>query len=319
MDEFDLIRRYFTRPPDDDAVLLGVGDDGALLRPEPGFDLICAVDTLVEDVHFPATLGASDVAYRSVAVNVSDIAAMGGQPKWMLLSLTLPESDASWLADFSRGLFEAARSYSTALVGGDTTRGRQLTISIHLLGVVPAGQALTRSGARCGDDIWITGSVGDAAAGLRLMSRQLPGNDDVVLLRQRFARPSVRVRLATAIGRVATAAIDVSDGLFADLGKLLDASAAGASLDLDRLPLSTSLRRLYSGDARDLALGGGDDYELCFTAAAEHAETIEAAAVDTATPVTKIGTVTASKRITCLAGGVPVEIADRGYRHFAES
>ena len=318
MDEFELIQRYFTRSTDDDSVRQGVGDDGAVLRPEAGHDLVSVVDAMVADVHFPSTLAAADVGFRIVAVNLSDIAAMGAVPKWMLLSLTLPESDEAWLEAFSSGLFEASRDYAVTLVGGDTTRGSELVVSVHMLGSVPAEAALKRRGARPGDEVWITGSTGDAAAGLRLMARVPPGNADAEFLRRRFTRPDARVGFGTAIRGIASSAIDISDGLYADLGKLLRASSVGATLELDEIPISASLRHLFSGEALRLALTGGDDYELCFTVGADKARRLLRVAEESATPVTRIGVVTDVPGISCRSGNDIVSFDDSGFRHFGE-
>ena len=199
MDEFELIDRYFSRPSADEAVAIGVGDDGAVLTPATGYQLVSVVDTLVEAVHFPRSLDPGDVGFRAVAVNVSDIAAMGAEPRWMLLSLTLADAEAAWIAGFADGLFEAAEQFSIALVGGDTTSGTQRVIGIHLLGEVREGQAITRSGAVAGDDIWVSGTLGDAAAGLRLGDSRRFDDDKDFLLR-RFRRPEPRLALALKSG-----------------------------------------------------------------------------------------------------------------------
>lgn len=265
--EFELIEKYLSRLGGQrDDVVLGVGDDAALLRPPPGLELAWAVDTIVEGVHFPVGLEAADVGHRVLAVNLSDMAAMGAQPAWALLALTLPDADEEWLRGFARGLHDLAREHGTAIVGGDMTAGpRSATLTI--VGFVPAGQALRRDGARAGDEVWISGTPGDAAAGLAALDGVLQAPAAVLApLIERFRRPQPRVTLGLVLRGVATACIDVSDGLAADLGKLCAASRVAASLDTTGLPLSAAMRGAADpARARRLALTGGDDYELLFT------------------------------------------------------
>jgi thiamine-monophosphate kinase len=317
MDEFELIRQFFSHSALDHNVRLGVGDDGAVLVPEPGRDIIAVVDTVVDSVHFPSDLDAADIGYRVMAVNLSDIAAMGGRPRWATLAITLASANATWLKQFSAGLFAAAEEFGVALVGGDTTRGQQLVISVQVLGDVPAKRAITRGGARTGDDIYVSGTLGDAAAGLRLL--QQGGKDGPARLLNRFRRPVARVGLGQALVGLATAAIDVSDGLIGDLGKLLEASASAAIIEISNVPLSTELQAAF-GDkqALQIALTGGDDYELCFTADPCNAETLQQLATSQDLLLTKIGVIGSGKGLQCLREGQPVEIADPGYRHFSE-
>jgi len=225
MDEFEIIRHYFERAVSDDSIRVGIGDDGAVLRPDAGRDLVTVIDTLVSEVHFPRTLSPADIGYRSVAVNLSDIAAMAGRPRWMLLALTLSDSDPSWLASFSSGLFAAAEEFDLTLVGGDTTRWQETAISIQITGDVVVDKALTRSGANPGDSIYVTGTPGDASAGLAVLQSGAPRSRDVDYLIKRFARPNARVAIGQEIAEHASAAIDLSDGLFTDIEKLLTASA----------------------------------------------------------------------------------------------
>jgi len=279
--EFALIDRYFrdlgiTR----DDVLLGVGDDGALLRPPPGFDLVAVSDTLVEGVHFPAGAAARSVGHRALAVNLSDIAAMGAVPAWSLLALTLPSVDERWLEEFAAGFGALAREHQVALVGGDTTRG-PLMLGVQVLGFVPQGQGLRRTGGKPGDLLCVSGTPGEAAAGLALLqqtidlpeaSRATPALEQAAQqLRRRFEFPTPRLALGAALRDLASACIDVSDGLLGDAGKLAAASGCTAIVDLDRLPHSTALSALVAAQclsepaALRCAVAGGDDYELVFS------------------------------------------------------
>ena len=234
MDEFELIRRYFLRQTESPQVVTGIGDDGAVLRPPAGKELVSVIDTLVAGTHFPKSLSAEDVGYRVVAVNLSDIAAMGATPRWMTLALTLVNAQPDWLERFAGGLHEAAAEWGVQLVGGDTTRGDNLVVSVQMTGDVEPGHAIHRSGARPGDTVFVTGNLGDAAAGLQ----QLSGDARDAYLVSRFSRPTARVQAGIALAGSASAAIDISDGLVADLSKMLEASGVGAEIDIDQLPLS---------------------------------------------------------------------------------
>ncbi len=306
MDEFALIRRYFDRAIQATGVRTGIGDDGAVLIPTPGNELVTVMDTLVEDVHFPSGSNPADIGYRAVAVNLSDIAAMGATPRWMTLALSLPSANEEWLELFSEGMFAAAAEYDVALVGGDTTHANQIVATVQITGEVAAGDAILRSGARGGDTVYVTGTVGDAAAGLY----GLINGEAVRELANRFARPSARVSYGQSLVGVATAAIDVSDGLFADLGRLLTASGVGAEIDISQLPISTALAENFAVERqRSFALGGGDDYELCFTAAGKVPE-------PGVMPLTAIGAVTETPGLVCKLDGDIVPFDDSGYRHF---
>jgi thiamine-monophosphate kinase len=316
VDEFEIIRRYFERETPAADVRVGVGADGAILIPSPDRDLITVVDTLVAGIHFPETLAAADIGYRSVAVNLSDVAAMGARPRWMTLALTLAEPDSSWLEEFSRGLFEAADQHELALVGGDTTRGSDTVVSIQIIADVAAGTAMTRDGAEPGDSIFVTGTLGDAAAGLSILQGGLARSDDVDFLIRRFARPDARVEAGAAIAAVAHAAIDLSDGLFADLGKLLAASEVSGTLELADIPLSSPMSSLMAeNDAMRFALGGGDDYELCFAARIADAD-IGAIAERAGVSITRIGRVDEGDGLRCTRNGDDYPYRDDGYRHF---
>ena len=305
MDEFDLIRRFFSRDAEAAGTVVGVGDDGAVLQPTPGTQQIQVTDTLVEGVHFPANIGAADIGYRSVAVNLSDIAAMGARPRWMTLALTLWDKDEKWVEAFAGGLFEAAAEHGVSLVGGDTTQGDSVVITVHVSGEVEEGAAILRSGAKAGDTVYVTGTVGDAGAGLELLRE---GVDDDELVR-RFLRPTARITQGLQISGRAHSAIDVSDGLVADLRKLLDASGVGAEIEIEKVPLSAALQaRFDTASAMRFALMGGDDYELCFTAPADAVAGIE--------NITAIGTVTENQELVCRNAGEIVEVDVSGYRHF---
>ncbi len=320
MDEFELIRRYFVRSGRDPSIVLGIGDDGAIVRPDTDRDLVIVIDTMVEGVHFPAGLDPSDIGYRAVAVNLSDIAAMAARPRWMTLALTLAADDAGWLDRFSRGLFEAADEFSIALIGGDTTRGDQTVITVQISGDVIPSKALRRSGAKAGDEMYVTGTPGDAAAGLALWQSNNVRNENQRRLLRRFARPAPRVALARELAAHASAAIDVSDGLFADIEKLLVASGTGGVIELDLLPLSPPLVAVHGREsAIELALGGGDDYEIVFTAAAAQARVISELAKKFSVMVTRIGTVTRGDALQCLRAGKAIAYRHAGYRHFAEA
>ena len=307
MDEFELIRRFFSRHSDSPLVVAGVGDDGAVIQPAAGRELVTVIDTMVAGTHFPVDMDAGDIGYRIVAVNLSDIAAMGAVPRWMTLALTLVEADPEWLDEFAAGLYEAAGEWDVVLAGGDTTKGNQLVTSIQMSGDLAPGTALYRSGAKAGDTIYVTGTLGDAAAGLSRLS-EVPCRN---YLARRFARPTARVAVGSALAGIAHAAIDVSDGLVADLAKVLEASRAGAELELHHLPLSQELLDAVGREqALQHAMGGGDDYELCFTLP----ESLLPA--DIASEVTAIGRITAETGLVCRDGDSVVPFDDTGYRHF---
>lgn len=270
-----IIERYFrdcgARRAD---VPLGVGDDAAVLDCPAGMQLVAAVDTLVSGVHFLPHFPPASTGHRALAVNLSDIAAMGGQPAWALLALTLPAADESWLAAFAAGLGALARKHDVALVGGDTTSG-PLCITVQIMGHVPRSAALSRSGARPGHVLFVSGTPGDAAAGLALEKGQLAGvaSDAAAHLRERFLFPTPRVTLGQRLRAYASACIDVSDGLLGDAGKMAEASGCGVAVAYEQLPLSTQLVAA-AGDARarEFALTGGDDYELCFAVPPDRVE-----------------------------------------------
>lgn len=292
LSEFDLIRQYFTRVNHDDArIALGVGDDCALINPTPGRQLAISSDMLVEGRHFFAGADPFALGHKCLAVNLSDLAAMGAKPFAFTLALALPEANAAWLQAFSRGLLSLADQYGCHLVGGDTTKG-PLTICITIWGEILPGQALRRDRAKVGDDIWVSGSLGDARLALEgyLQEVQLASTElEIAATRMHQPTPRIELGLALAAENLAHAALDVSDGLAGDLGHILTRSQVGASLFLDRLPTGEVLQRQSRDLRRAFTLSGGDDYELCFTAPRAHREKILTAGSTSATPVTRIG------------------------------
>jgi thiamine-monophosphate kinase len=317
--EFALISRYFdfARPRAD--VVLGIGDDGAIVAPPPGRQLVMSIDTLQAGVHFHADGNAEDIGWKCVAVNLSDLAAMGATPHWLLLSLSLPAIDHDWLQAFSRGLRAACEQYDAALIGGDTVRG-PLGITIQATGSVDPACLLRRDAARAGDVICVTGTLGDAACALL----HYPALERDNWLYRRLYRPLPRVEFGRRLAQFAHCAIDVSDGLLADLGHVLDASGVGAELDIELLPISSVLREACIGDliieAQLRALTGGDDYELCFTMPPAALAGVMQLAEELEVPVTCIGRVRAGTGVE-LVGAMPA-LRDRlaaqaaGYDHF---
>jgi thiamine-monophosphate kinase len=266
LNEFELITRYFARQPvARPDVALGIGDDAAILDVPHGQQLVVSTDMLVAGVHFPENTDAVSIGHKSLAANLSDLAAMGATPAWYTLNLSLPQADTGWLEGFCQGMFTLALKHNVALVGGDTTRG-PLTIGIQIMGLVPHGQALKRAGARSGDRIYVTGLLGEAALGLRVAQGQLKLPDEYLAnVLTQFNRPMPRVSVGLWLRGLASACIDISDGLAADLGHILAASAVGARIHLKRLPLSPAYDAAFEQVGWQAALAGGDDYELCFT------------------------------------------------------
>ncbi|MBN8717303.1 MAG: thiamine-phosphate kinase [Stenotrophomonas sp.] len=308
--EFDLIARIRRRATVRGDVLLGIGDDCALLAPPPGMQLAVTMDTLNAGVHFPADTAPADIGWKALAVNLSDLAAMGAQPAWCTLALSLPQADATWLEAFCDGFFALAQQHGIALVGGDTTRG-PLSIGIAAHGFVEPGMALRRDGARAGDEVWVSGTLGDAAGAL---AQWQAGAAIAPPLRARLDRPTPRVALGRALRGIASACIDVSDGLLADLAHITRASGVGADIEADALPASDALRETFAIDAmRRLQATGGDDYELCFTAPASRREAVQALAARLRLPLARIGRIVAGNGVHCAGLGPVVP----GYQHFA--
>ena len=316
--EFDLIARIRARAlqagaarPD---VVLGIGDDAAVLQVPADCLLVVATDTLNDGVHFPIDTAPADLGWKSLAVNLSDLAAMGAQPAWCTLSLSMHEADADWVDAFLDGFLGIATAHGVALVGGDTTRG-PLSVSVTVHGFADFGHALRRSGALVDDDLWVSGTLGDAAAAL---SQWRAGGATEPALRRRLDRPDPRVATGRALARIAHACIDVSDGLLADVGHLCAASAVGARIDIDALPASQTMQAMFTDETRRvLQAAGGDDYELCFAAAPSRREAIAAIAGDTGVPLTRIGRVIAGSDVLSFdRDGDAWQPPRRGFDHF---
>ncbi len=306
--EFDLINRFFKQQfPTRKDVVLGIGDDAALCTAPAGMQLVMAIDTLVEAVHFPINTKPEDIAYKALAVNLSDLAAMGATPAWMTLALTCPKVDESWLARFSQGLLDLATAADVSLIGGDTTRG-SLTVTIQVTGFVKS--ALLRSAAQPGDGIYVTGTLGDAGLGLAAIEKRIRLAPEMQnYAESRLNKPTARIYEGKKLTGIANAAIDISDGLLADLNHILTASKVGASLNVDTLPLSKALQSINRATALDFALTAGDDYELCFTVPANNKLSIAA---------TRIGTIEKQLGLRCLdKDGQTFTSKISGYQHFS--
>jgi thiamine-monophosphate kinase len=303
--EFDLISRHFTRPAAN--AVLGVGDDCALVDVTNGMDLTVSTDTMVSGTHFFPDVDPEHLGHKALAVNLSDIAAMGAMPYWAMLALTVPNVDHAWLAAFAKGFFDLAAEYNVSLIGGDTTRG-PLTLTVTIMGEVPAGAALRRSGAKAGNDVWVSGNVGDAALAVahrhgKLVLTESDYHEAVM----RLYEPTPRVALGQALRGMATAAIDISDGLLADLGHICRLSGVGATVELAQIPVSSIGAKHAGTDAgRTAIVAGGDDYELCFTAPANSRDSIAELTDVLGVPLTRIGQIKRGKGVSLLgADGKP--------------
>ncbi len=321
--EFDIIHRYFTRPPK--RALLGVGDDAAIIACQTGMSLAVSADTLVADHHFFAQTDSASLGHKALAVNLSDMAAMGATPLWVMLSLTLTEAlaqDDTWLRAFSNGFFALADQFEVELIGGDTTRG-PLSISVQIMGEIQHDRALKRSAAIPGDDIWISGELGGAALALAYLQHKIaltPQEAQTCL--NRLDKPTPRVNLGQHLQKLAHSAIDISDGLLADLGHILQASAVGAIINFERIPCDDTLRKLMAEHpghklAMNCLLAGGDDYELCFTAAADSHEALVQLSQQDNIRLSCIGKIIAGNDLTVLtSAGTPVYYEKKGHDHF---
>jgi thiamine-monophosphate kinase len=331
--EFELIDRFFRRRAENTenaadgenarGTVVGIGDDAALLAPTPGHQLAASVDMLVAGRHFFADVNPEALGHKTLAVNLSDMAAMGATPRWALLAGALPDANPQWLGAFARGLFALAAAHDVDLVGGDTTRG-PLNLCLTILGEVPAGKALLRSGARAGDSIWVSGALGDASLFLAHRAVRLALSDaEAATCENSLLLPVPRVALGTRLRGLASAAIDVSDGLVGDLGHILETSRVGATIDLPAIPRSKALdRQLAKPEAHDVALecllAGGDDYELCFTAAPAHDRQIAAVASELGLQLCRIGIIGGAPGLIVRdSSGRPIAQLPRAYDHFA--
>jgi thiamine-monophosphate kinase len=324
--EFELIERFFRRPASSAGnargIALGIGDDAALLAPTPGNQLAASVDMLVSGRHFFANVEPEALGHKVLAVNLSDMAAMGATPRWALLAGALPDADAQWLKGFARGFFALATAHGVDLVGGDTTRG-PLNLCVTLLGEVPAGKALLRSGAHAGDSVWLSGALGDASLALAHHGgRVVLTADEAAGCWNALLRPAPRVALGVKLRGLASAAIDVSDGLVGDLGHVLEASKVGAVLELAAIPRSKALDRQLASSAHDVALrcllAGGDDYELCFTAAPSQDRRVVALAIELGLELRRVGTIAAEPGLVVQdSSGRPLAPLPQAYDHFA--
>lgn len=318
--EFELIGKYFAKLGAERAdVRVGVGDDGAVLAPPASRDLVVVTDTLVDGVHFPPGSSPASIGHRAFAVNLSDIAAMGADAAWALLALTLPTSDEDWLEQFARAAGDLCRRHGVALVGGDTTRG-PLAMTVTIIGIVPVGVALERRGGRPGDAVFVTGSPGDAAAGLALEQNRLHVVDPMSaqILRDRFLFPTPRCDVGIGLRGLASACIDISDGLGGDLEKLCAASGCGAEIDAAALPVSESLVTAVGREvAREYALTGGDDYELLFTVPLARLGAMTHAVALGLGPVSRIGTLVSGNGVRVSARGGVMQFSGSGFDHFA--
>jgi thiamine-monophosphate kinase len=321
MPEFELIAQHFTRSTRH--TNLGIGDDAALISIAEGMELAISADMLVSGTHFFADADPYQLGWKSLAVNISDMAAMGAQPKWATLAIALPNENTQWLSAFSKGFFACAENFGVDLIGGDTTRASNktgLTISIQIMGEIPKGRAIKRSGAKAGDDVWLSGPLGKAAAGLRhlLGEIEIPPDQLQVHL-DALHRPQPRVALGLALRGIATSCLDISDGLMGDLQHILKASQVGATLSLNAIPTSKFIaEHLHEAAFRNYLLAGGDDYELCFTAPQNRSPDIEDLANSLHLPLTKIGRITTEQTLLVMdAHQQSVTLDQLGYNHFS--
>lgn len=320
MGEFDLIRRYFS-PPVNHTVLAG-GDDAALVQPSVEMELAVSTDLLMGERHFFLDMDPARLACKAASVNLSDMAAMGAVPRWLLLGLSLPQYNEAWVAAFSQAFRDILALHGVDWVGGDTASG-SWALAVTIMGEVPRGKALRRAGARCGDDIWVSGTLGDAALGLGYRRGDYPLDQPVArLAMERFELPTARLALGQALRGMAHAAIDLSDGLLADLGHILHASGVGAWVDLPAIPVSAYQPGMWYDKAwQQRVLQGGEDYELCFCVAPEHRPAILTLSDQLSLPLARIGGITAERAQRSLRDdqGCEVALAWRGFDHFCQT
>jgi len=319
MKEFELIKQFFTEQAvKRKDVLLGIGDDCAVVSSTENQNIVVTTDTLVAGVHFPLGTSPKAIGHKAVAVNLSDIAAMGAKPSWISLAITLPEVNDDWLSEFCSGVFELCEYYNVQLIGGDTTQG-PLSITITAQGITPEGKYLSRSGAKSGDWLYVTGELGDAALALQHYKESvLTENDIIEQVQNKLDFPKPRVLAGQALREYASAAIDISDGLLSDLGHICQASNVGANIVLDAIPLSDAMKKsqLFD-DSVHLALNGGDDYELLFTVSEDKKVGMETALSHAGTAITCIGQINASQIISTTLNNKAVPIRNSGFEHFS--
>ncbi len=319
--EFNIIRQYFTHAIYRDDVVLGVGDDAAILNVPEHHQLLQSVDTLVAGVHFPLDTTPQDIAYKALAVNLSDMAAMGAQPTWFTLAITLPNTNDVWLKEFSESLVKLANEYQCQLIGGDTTSG-PLCISITINGVVPTGKALTRDKAQASDKIYVSDTIGDAALALAAWQGQcLLKAESESYLKKQLNRPKPQVELGILLRDYATSCIDISDGLIADLEHICERSQLGAKIDFEKIPLSKEFKLNITDESLmiPLVLAGGDDYELCFTIPEEKQAAFEKTAKENKFTVSCIGEITSAAGVSCFLHNKEIDIQGKGYEHFTNN
>jgi thiamine-monophosphate kinase len=312
--EFDLIQKYFTKPSYHTA--LGIGDDAALVKVTEGCELAISTDMLVAGTHFFHDAAPYDIGWKALAVNVSDMAAMGVQPKWATLAIALPEVNEPWLAEFSRGFFACADTFEIDLIGGDTTKG-SLNISVTIMGEVPTGKALKRSSAQTGDDIWVSGELGSAALGLAHLQNKIKLQNESETCLKALYQPEPRAALGFALRGIATSCIDISDGLLADLGHILKASNLGAVIDLEKIPCIDLLKNnLDNLQFQEFILAGGDDYELCFTAPITKREEINLLSKQENIPITCIASTRMDIGLQANYKNKKLLLLKQGFEHF---
>ena len=319
--EFSLIKKYFLSQNYNKDVVLGIGDDCAIVSVPGSRQLAITTDTLVEGVHFPAGTSPDHIACKAVAVNLSDLAAMGAEPAWLTLALTLPGEDESWLRTFSDSFRLSTEKYHVQLIGGDTTQG-PLAMTIQAMGLVEPGRIMRRDAARPGDAIYVSGTLGDAAAGLEIIEQQRAMNENHSWLLNRLNCPEPRVELGLKASEYCRCAIDISDGLAADLGHILEASRCGATVNIDRLPLSHQLVE-YSVNRNEVdwnrVLAGGDDYELCLVVAPAYEDKLMSIAADLLLPLTRIGVIEEGSTLVFIDDAGARYLLERGgYEHFTK-
>ena len=319
--EFDIIRQYFTSTFVRDDVVLGIGDDAAVLTVPDGYELVQSVDTLVAGVHFPLETSPQDIAYKALAVNLSDMAAMGAEPAWFTLAITLPNDNTEWLKNFSESLSQLAKKYNVQLVGGDTTNG-PLCISITINGFVPKGKALTRNNAQVGDKVYLSGTIGDAALALAAWQGQcLLSDDSALYLKNRLNKPTPQIELGLLLRDYASSCIDISDGLIADLGHITEKSNVGAKIDFDKIPRSKEFNTNLTDQTliTALVLSGGDDYELCFTIPFIKQTAFEDMIKEKNISIVCIGEIENQSAVRCIKDNKIIDSQEMGYQHFSDN